>query len=97
MDWVTVGTLHTEVVLDALNMATWWPRPEAVIHHSHKGWAGHSIAFGERCGAAGILRSTGLPRDWFDNAVADPSPRAFDTERYFRDDRQGSGEGARGP
>lgn len=41
MDWVTVDTLHTEVVLDGLNMATWWRRPEAMIPHSDKGWAGH--------------------------------------------------------
>lgn len=35
--WATADSLHTQVVLDALNMAIWRRRPTQVIHHSDKG------------------------------------------------------------
>ena len=40
--------LRTELVLDALNMAVWQRRPEAMIHHSDQGTQYTSIAFGLR-------------------------------------------------
>ena len=40
--WSMATHLRTELVLDALNMATWQRRPECVIHHSDQGtWAVH--------------------------------------------------------
>ena len=35
--WSMATHLRTELVLDALNMATWQRRPERVIHHSDQG------------------------------------------------------------
>ena len=35
--WAMATHLRTELVLDALNMALWQRRPEAVIHHSDQG------------------------------------------------------------
>ncbi len=35
--WSTATTLHTQVVLDALDMALWQRRPSSVIHHSDQG------------------------------------------------------------
>jgi putative transposase len=35
--WSMTNHLRTELVLDALNMALWQRRPEAVIHHSDQG------------------------------------------------------------
>lgn len=69
--WATADTLHTQVVLDAFNMAVWRRRPEAMIHHSDKGCQYTSIAFGQRCAEAGILPSTGSAGDCFDNAMAE--------------------------
>ena len=37
MGWAMVTHLRTELVLDALDMALWQRRPEAVIHHSDQG------------------------------------------------------------
>ena len=41
--------LHTELVLDALNMAIWQRRPHGVVHHSDQGSQYTLIAFGPRC------------------------------------------------
>ena len=68
--WATVDTLHTQVVLDALNMAIWRRRPTDVIHHSDKGCQYTAIAFGQRCDEAGVRPSTGTAGDCFDNAMA---------------------------
>ncbi len=69
--WATADSLHTQVVLDALNMAIWRRRPERVIHHSDKGCQYTSIAFGQRCSEAGVTPSTGSAGDCFDNAMAE--------------------------
>ena len=69
--WAVADTLHTQVVLDALNMAIWRRRPADVIHHSDKGCQYTSIAFGQRCREAGVRPSTGSTGDAFDNAMAE--------------------------
>ncbi|AXV06732.1 Mobile element protein [Euzebya pacifica] len=69
--WATAPTLHTQVVLDALNMAVFRRRPDAVIHHSDKGCQYTSIAFGQRCAETGTTPSTGSTGDCFDNAMAE--------------------------
>ncbi len=38
--WAMATHLRTELVLDALNMATWQRRPKQVIHHSDQGTQG---------------------------------------------------------
>ena len=47
-------TLHTQIVLDALDMALWRRRPSGVIHHSDQGSQYTSLAFGKRCRDAGV-------------------------------------------
>lgn len=69
--WATAPTLHTQVVLDALNMAVYRRRPDGVIHHSDKGCQYTSIAFGQRCKETGITPSTGSTGDCFDNSMAE--------------------------
>ena len=57
--WSMATHLRTELVLDALNMATWQRRPERVIHHSDQGTQYTSIAFGLRCKQVGVRPSMG--------------------------------------
>jgi putative transposase len=38
--WSMATTLHTQVVLDALDIALWQRRPSGVIHHSDQGSQG---------------------------------------------------------
>ena len=45
--WSMATTLHTQVVLDALDMALWQRRPSGVIHHSDQGSQYTSIEFGK--------------------------------------------------
>jgi putative transposase len=69
--WSMSLTLHTHVVLAALNMALAVRRPENVIHHSDQGSQYTSIAFGKRCREAGVRPSMGSVGDAYDNAMAE--------------------------
>ncbi len=57
--WSMENHLKTELVLQALNMAIWQRRPEAIIHHSDQGCQYTSIPFGLRCKEVGVRPSTG--------------------------------------
>ncbi len=63
--------LRTELVLQALNMALYQRRPDGVIHHSDQGCQYTSIAFGLRCGEAGVRPSMGSVGDAYDNALCE--------------------------
>jgi putative transposase len=69
--WSMSTTLHTDVVLAALNMALAQRKPKAVIHHSDQGSQYTSIAFGNRCREAGVRPSMGSVGDAYDNAMAE--------------------------
>lgn len=69
--WAMASHLRTELVLDALNMALWQRRPEAVVHHSDQGCQYTSIAFGLRCREAGVRPSMGSVGDCYDNAMCE--------------------------
>jgi len=69
--WSMALTLHTQVVLDALNMALMTRRPEDVIHHSDHGSQYTSIALGKRCREAGVRPSMGSVGDAYDNAMCE--------------------------
>ena len=69
--WSMAATLHTQVVLDALDMALWQRRPSGVIHHSDQGSQYTSIEFGKRCREVGVRPSMGSVGDAYDNAMAE--------------------------
>ena len=69
--WSMATHLRSELVLDALNMATWQRRPERVIHHSDQGTQYTSIAFGLRCKEVGVRPSMGSVGDAYDNALCE--------------------------
>jgi putative transposase len=69
--WAMATHLRTELVLDALNMAVWQRRPDAVIHHSDHGCQYTSLAFGKRCEEVGIRPSMGSVGDRYDNALCE--------------------------
>jgi putative transposase len=69
--WSMATTLHTQVVLNALDMALWQRRPNGAIHHSDQGSQYTSIEFGKRCRAAGVRPSMGSVGDAYDNAMAE--------------------------
>jgi putative transposase len=69
--WSMATHLRTELVLEALNMATWQRRPKAVVHHSDQGTQYTSIAFGLRCKEVGVRPSMGSVGDAYDNAMCE--------------------------
>jgi putative transposase len=69
--WSMGMSLHTQLVLDALEMALAQRRPGQVIHHSDQGSQYTSIAFGQRCEQAGVRPSMGSVGDAYDNAMAE--------------------------
>ena len=69
--WSFASTLHTEVVLNAMNMALAQRKPKDVIHHSDQGTQYTSIEFGKRCREAGVRPSMGSVGDAYDNAMAE--------------------------
>jgi len=69
--WAMETHLRTELVLQALNMALWQRKPDAVIHHSDHGTQYTSIAFGLRCKEAGVRPSMGSVGDAYDNAMCE--------------------------
>jgi len=69
--WSMASSLHTRVVVDALDMALHNRQPESVIHHSDQGCQYTSLAFGSRCKQAGVRPSMGSVGDCFDNAMCE--------------------------
>ena len=69
--WAMRDTLHTTVVLDALDMAAAQRRATQVIHHSDQGSQYGAFAFGQRCRTLGVRPSMGSRGDAYDNAMAE--------------------------
>lgn len=69
--WAMSTTLHTDLVLEALNMAVTQRQPRDVIHHSDHGCQYTSFRFGRRCKEAGVRPSMGTVGDAYDNAMCE--------------------------
>ena len=70
--WAMETHLRTELVLEALRMATRQRQPATgLIHHSDQGSQYTSTAFTRRCDDAGIRPSMGSVGDAYDNAMAE--------------------------
>jgi len=83
--WRVSKTLHTELVLDALEQALWARKPEkGLIHHSDHGSQYLSIKYTERLTEAGIDASVGSVGDSYDNALAETINGLYKTEVIYR-------------
>jgi putative transposase len=71
--WSIADHVRAELVVDALQMATWrrQPTPGHTIAHSDHGAQYTSWAFGRRLRAAGLLGSMGSIGDCYDNSVVE--------------------------
>src|SRR5207253_9473678 len=76
---------RTELVLAALDMAVAQRRPTEVIHHSDQGCQYTSLAFGRRCGEAGVRPSMGSVGDAYDNAMCESFFATLECELLDRD------------
>ena len=82
--WSMANHLRTELVLDAMEMAVGQRRPKDVIHHSDQGSQYTSVAFGKRCGEAGVRPSMGSVGDAYDNAMAESFFSTLEAELLSR-------------
>ena len=69
--WAMRDTLHTTVVVEALDMAATQRRAIDVVHHSNQGSQYGSFAFGQRCQLLGGRPSMGSRGDAYVNAMAE--------------------------
>ena len=82
--WAMANHLRAELVLDAMEMAVGQRRPKNVIHHSDQGSQYTSVAFGKRCGEAGVRPSMGSVGDAYDNAMAESFFSTLEAELLSR-------------
>jgi putative transposase len=94
--WAMETHLRTELVLEALDLARWQRRPEAVIHHSGQGSQYTSIQFGARCREAGVRPSMGSVGDCFDNVMCESFFATLECELLARRRFKTQAEGAHG-
>ena len=82
--WSMANHLRAELVLAALEAAVGQRRPRDVIHHSDQGCQYTSLAFGKRCGEAGVRPSMGSVGDAYDNAMAESFFSTLEAELLSR-------------
>jgi len=83
--WQVSGSLHTELVLAALEQALWSRREtEGLIHHSDRGSQYLSIRYTERLAEANINASVGSVGDSYDNALAETINGLYKAEVIHR-------------
>ena len=79
--WRVSRSLHTELVLDALEQALWSRTgTQGLIHHSDRGSQYLSIRYTERLAQADIDSSVGSVGDSYDNALAETINGLYKTE-----------------
>jgi transposase InsO family protein len=79
--WRVSRSMHTELVLDALEQALHARRPDSgLIHHSDRGSQYLSIRYSERLAQNGVEASVGSVGDSYDNAMAETIIGLFKTE-----------------
>ena len=70
--WSMASHLHTELVVDALEMAVWRRKPAAgLVHHSDRGAQYTALSFGKRLEEVGIVPSMGRVGSAPDNAISE--------------------------
>lgn len=83
--WKAARTMHTALVLDALNMAAWSRRHidlDGVICHTDAGSQYTSIAYTDRLAELGVAPSIGSVADSYDNAMAESVNGLFKAELH---------------
>jgi transposase InsO family protein len=79
--WRVSRSLHTDLVLDALEQALWSRTDtEGLVHHSDRGSQYLSIRYTERLADAQINASVGSVGDSYDNALAETINGLYKTE-----------------
>ena len=94
LGWKVASSLHTDLALDALNMAICQRRRENIdtrglVHHSDRGVQYRDVRYGQalaRCQAVASVGSTG---DSYDNALAEALNSLYKAELIYNTARPG--------
>ena len=94
LGWKVASSLHTDVALDALNMAIYQRRRDDIdtrglVHHSDRGVQYRDVRYGQalaRCQAVASVGSTG---DSYDNALAEALNSLYKAELIYNEARPG--------
>mgnify|MGYP000724263211 CR=1 FL=1 len=94
LGWKVASSLHTDVALDALNMAICQRRRDDIdtrglVHHSDRGVQYRDVRYGQalaRCQAVASVGSTG---DSYDNALAEALNSLYKAELIYNTARPG--------
>ena len=79
--WQIATHMRTDLVLDALNMATYRHKPvDGCVHHSDAGSQYTSIRYTDRLVDTGLAASIGTVGDSYDNAMAEALNGTFKAE-----------------
>ena len=79
--WRVARSMHTDLVLDALEQALWSRHgTKGVVHHSDRGSQYLSIRYSERLEQAGVEPSVGSVGNSYDNALAESIIGLYKTE-----------------
>ena len=81
--WAMADHLRTELVLDALDMASEQRDPDETVHHSDQGSQYTAVEFGQRCTDAGVRPSMGSVADCYDNAMVSRARQGSDAVLYI--------------
>jgi putative transposase len=87
--WQVSDSLHTELALDALEMALWARKDTlsaALVHHGDRGVQYTAIRYAQRLIDVGIARSVGRKGDSYDNALAESVNALYKKEVIGRSD-----------
>ena len=85
--WRVSNSLHSDLALDALEMAIWRRQRQdlgGLIHHSDRGVQYLSIRYTDRLMEAGAVRSVGSRGDSYDNALAESVNGLYKAEVIHR-------------
>jgi transposase InsO family protein len=85
--WRVSNSLHSDLALDALEMAIWRRQHQdltGLVHHSDRGVQYLSIRYTERLLETGAMRSVGSRGDSYDNALAESVNGLYKAEVIHR-------------
>lgn len=85
--WRVSNSLHSDLALDALEMAIWRRQRQdltGLVHHSDRGVQYLSIRYTERLAEAGAMPSVGSRGDSYDNALAESVNGLYKAELIHR-------------
>ena len=94
LGWKVASSLHTDMALDALNMAIYQRRRDDIdtrglVHHSDRGVQYRDVRYGQALAQCKAIASVGSTGDSYDNALAEALNSLYKAELIYNKARPG--------